>query len=85
MNDELKDALVDIAKAASMPKSDQAYARFVSMVRAGEAITLTDHELVLAAQRAIHQHEPATAHLALCELEIRTAADALLSAERRAA
>lgn len=70
---------------AQRPKSHRAYDRLRDAALHGEELNLSDHDLVLAISVALWNREPITAQYGLSELEIRTAADAVAMAERRAA
>lgn len=66
-------------------EGDRAYQRLCTYATEGGELNLSDHQLVMAINRALWARELPTVQLGLNELEVRTAADAVAMAERRAA
>jgi hypothetical protein len=69
---------------AERPLGERAYERLRCVVQEGTEIDLTNHQLVLAVSQALWNHELATVHLGLSELETRTALDAVDHGRRAA-
>lgn len=73
--------LTEAQRQAALPLADRAYERLRKHITEGTEITLSDHDLVLAIQKALWEDQRVTVHLGLSELELRMT----LTTERLAA
>lgn len=73
--------LLEAQQQSQLPLADRSYEQLRKHISEGTEITLSDHALVLAIQRALWNDERVAVHLGLSELELRMT----LTTERLAA